>query len=653
MTTGLGGHERAALELVRELGRSLVAHRLYPDDPEQTGFVSAADRVREAARVALGVGAVRFGVRAGAFVVGDIPLSGGEQVERLARECFERRVEELEVRSLPDANDVFQLCRVLSMPPPEVAEAGGAQALLREGGVWAIAAGEIRPDAGDHGEILASLPPELAEVWSLLGDPERLVTNLLVAGLHPNPAEAAQELFRRFGSLHDALPEDVVGRTGTLRRMGDVIDLLPEGVRREFFATVVTRMRAQAFASNYVNDLTDHDLVTQLLRLGATEGPELADIAASVISETGRPPTLFPMLAERLRERSHEEATAAPSIALIDAGEDGSTVRAAVADAVADRLVDEASSDLRELRDLYPSRPEDQQIIARLAFRDYVRSETQFDQLERALEGWTTTARQVLRGRDRERLTQLLDVVDLEGGDRDKRRALDRARNAVVDPEVVAELVEPSDDVAPLVQLLEPFGRAALTSVVDVLAQEEDQARRAYLVGVAVGLAQEEDVAVLGGRLDDPRWFVVRNVATILGRLHFNAASPYLVPLLQHPEPAVRREAVRAVVQSDGIDAVTHVRRVVRDPDGSVRRAAIGALAGMRSDAAARVLADVARRADDHGDQQRALELLAQHQSETKGELLRELASRRSRPRLPRSLRRVARAALRRLERGS
>ncbi|MDX1620374.1 MAG: hypothetical protein R3320_05250, partial [Nitriliruptorales bacterium] len=232
----------AARELARQLGRVLTAHRLYPDDPEQPGFRAAVERVADAAEVALAVGAVRFEVRSGALYHRDEPLTGDDQIARLAKECFERRVEELVVRSFPDADDLHHFARVLSLSPEEVAERGGVEAVLGAAGVWSIMAGEMRPDPHDRDAVLSDLPPELVDLYLSLDDPQRLVANLLVEGLPENPAQAAQDLYGRFGSLHDALPGDVVGRTGTLRRMREVLDLLPDRLRREFFATVATHV---------------------------------------------------------------------------------------------------------------------------------------------------------------------------------------------------------------------------------------------------------------------------------------------------------------------------------------------------------------------------------------------------------------------------
>lgn len=645
----------AALALARELGRVLAAYRLYPDDPEQPGFVAAVEGVRNACEVALAVGAVRFEVRSGSLYLGDEHLSAGEQVERLGRECFERRVEELVVRSLPESEDLVVLARVLSLPAAEVAERGGVQGMLDAAGVWAVAADEVRPDPEERDALLEILPRELAELFAGLDDPDRLATNLLVAGLPQNPATAAQDLFGRFGSLHDALPDDVIGRTGTLRRMRQVLELLPEGVKREFFATVVTKLDA-AFATNYVNHLTDPELVDHLLRLGTHEGPEVGDVAVNLLAGTGRRPSVLSLLAERLRTDDGQGGSGtdeATSLTAMSDGTDPSSVRSNVADALGDKLVDEASGDLQALRELYPLGDGDFRTIARLAFRDYLRVEDRQERMELALAGWSRSVRQALRTADRQTLDELLQLVELDGVDPAKREMLRRARHAVVTVDVVADLVEPSDEVEPIVELLAPFEEAALGAVLDLLADEEDRARRAHLVGIAAGLTTDDRVQLLTSRLDDGRWFVVRNLVTILGRVASPEAATHLIALLDHPEPAVRREVIRSLIQSVGSDAVVHVRRAANDRDPTVRRTAIGALPGMRSDAAARALADIARHAEDHGDQQRAVELLASHPNQVKTELLRELASPRSKPRLPRSLRKLAKTAARDAERVS
>lgn len=56
-----------------------------------------------------------------------------------------------------------------------------------------------------------------------------------------------------------------------------------------------------------------------------------------------------------------------------------------------------------------------------------------------------------------------------------------------------------------------------------------------------------DDPGLLKAWLDDPRWYVVRNVVLVLGQIGGSAVVDLLRQAADHPEPRVRREVVRAL----------------------------------------------------------------------------------------------------------
>src|SRR5439155_1041658 len=87
-------------------------------------------------------------------------------------------------------------------------------------------------------------------------------------------------------------------------------------------------------------------------------------------------------------------------------------------------------------------------------------------------------------------------------------------------------------------------------------------------------------------RLDDKRWFAVRNALYTLRKIGHASAFPAIVTVLEHPHPRVRLEAVRAAIHVGGAAARAPLLRRVHDPDPSVRRTAIGAVGTPGNDAA-------------------------------------------------------------------
>lgn len=95
-------------------------------------------------------------------------------------------------------------------------------------------------------------------------------------------------------------------------------------------------------------------------------------------------------------------------------------------------------------------------------------------------------------------------------------------------------------------RLLDALGPAAVAPLLEQLADEPDMTVRKSLVDVLASSAARH-INELGEFISDPRWYVVRNVVQILGSTRSSAVLPYMERTIRHPEPRVRREAVRAL----------------------------------------------------------------------------------------------------------
>lgn len=95
-------------------------------------------------------------------------------------------------------------------------------------------------------------------------------------------------------------------------------------------------------------------------------------------------------------------------------------------------------------------------------------------------------------------------------------------------------------------RLLDAIGGFAIVPLLEQLADEPDMAVRKSVIEILSGLAPHY-VTEFGAHLSDPRWYVVRNVVSILGSTKSSAVLPYIERTLHHPEARVRREAIRAL----------------------------------------------------------------------------------------------------------
>jgi HEAT repeat protein len=112
------------------------------------------------------------------------------------------------------------------------------------------------------------------------------------------------------------------------------------------------------------------------------------------------------------------------------------------------------------------------------------------------------------------------------------------------------------------------LGGIAAPVLADALAEEENWEVRKGLITVLASLGRTA-MPVLLRRLDDSSWFMVRNVAMLLGEIGGQSLVEPLAGLLKHAEPQVRREAASALGKIGGSRTVAHLRQAILDPEVS------------------------------------------------------------------------------------
>jgi HEAT repeat protein len=71
--------------------------------------------------------------------------------------------------------------------------------------------------------------------------------------------------------------------------------------------------------------------------------------------------------------------------------------------------------------------------------------------------------------------------------------------------------------------------------------------------------------------MDDPRWYLVRNITYILGRIGREESLPYIQKAGIHKDPRVRREAIQALGLIGSIKAVGLLVKALTDEDARIR----------------------------------------------------------------------------------
>lgn len=132
-----------------------------------------------------------------------------------------------------------------------------------------------------------------------------------------------------------------------------------------------------------------------------------------------------------------------------------------------------------------------------------------------------------------------------------------------------------------IIGFLEKLGEPAVQALLGRLAVEETMSARRRLMA-AIGRLGDMALPHLLRGLEDERWFVVRNMAAILGDIRREGTLEALGGTLRHSERRVRREVVRAIAKIGGRNASRLLRECLTDTDLGVRQAAVGFLGTAR-----------------------------------------------------------------------
>lgn len=185
-----------------------------------------------------------------------------------------------------------------------------------------------------------------------------------------------------------------------------------------------------------------------------------------------------------------------------------------------------------------------------------------------------------------------------------------------------------SEDVA---AIFTGLGSRAIPPLLDRLKEEEHLSARRRLISALIQQGASA-VPFLLQALDDPRWYVVRNVALILGHIGGEEAVGPLSRQLRHQDHRVRREVVLALGRIGSPKVSTPLLEALKDQDPVACQYAISALGSLKEKKAIPALIEIARAApkDDVALQQAAIAALGRIGGEEALHTLVDLLKKRS-----------------------
>ena len=106
----------------------------------------------------------------------------------------------------------------------------------------------------------------------------------------------------------------------------------------------------------------------------------------------------------------------------------------------------------------------------------------------------------------------------------------------------------------------------------------------------ALSIIGKQDVKTLAIGLHDSRWYVVRNIISILGKIADTRSMEFLIKILSHPDPRARKEAVKTLGNMGGLNILPSLKKTLNDNDLSVRATTARILGNTKTETAKRML---------------------------------------------------------------
>jgi len=117
-------------------------------------------------------------------------------------------------------------------------------------------------------------------------------------------------------------------------------------------------------------------------------------------------------------------------------------------------------------------------------------------------------------------------------------------------------------------------------------------------IAIALTSSGEAAIPAIIPMLKDERWYVVRNMVTILGEIGSAETVSALQQAAKHPEPKVRKEVIKSFLKINTPAIENTLISLIDDEDEDVVRQAIFSLGAIRSKAAVRPLLDIVTTSD-------------------------------------------------------
>lgn len=172
-------------------------------------------------------------------------------------------------------------------------------------------------------------------------------------------------------------------------------------------------------------------------------------------------------------------------------------------------------------------------------------------------------------------LLKNLEVAESEAGQAHRAERIKEALNRAGDKERVKTLTQilnqnPRADLFSVRKYLSLLSRNTISHLVDMLGELENFATRSMVCTVLESWG-EKNIELLSKGVYDRRWYVVRNIVGVLGRIGSPLAIPYLKKTIGHEDLRVRKQTLEALSRIKGEEVNSILLSILEDPEEKLR----------------------------------------------------------------------------------
>jgi HEAT repeat protein len=155
----------------------------------------------------------------------------------------------------------------------------------------------------------------------------------------------------------------------------------------------------------------------------------------------------------------------------------------------------------------------------------------------------------------------------------DLRRMLEEASSDKVMRRVIQIACNNRDEPQALEGLkryMSELGEVGIYAMVEALGAAEDMSVRKCIIDTLTDMCRDR-VPLLGAYVDDERWYLVRNIVSIMAKIRSPETIPYLRRTFYHPNPKVKAETIRALGLTGGYGSCELLMQGLQDEDERTR----------------------------------------------------------------------------------